>query len=407
MKLTKESKQLMEKFSTTNGYIPLKPTTISILTDLYYALRASDQYVKHHWTYTRAVTKISSPNRIPKPTQFAAKSFPEVVRKHIHETALTEIQYSFSLQDREVTVFFVLEEKLEEIDLMVYDDYTQYIATWLHMLNQYASKKCVATLRLYLYLTSLKKVLPSSNLHVLNETNVNTAFTTTCPKDSEIIVFRKEEWFKVFIHETFHNFSLDFSCMNNDAVHRCIYKIFPVASAVNAYEAYTEFWAEIINVIFCAYSAKRSLDGFLSIIPKYTYNEVSFSCVQLAKTLAFMGLNYDTMYSRAKRHVALRNELYRENTNVLSYYILKGVLMVHWEEFLRWCNQHNEHLLNFTKTAANQDRFCGFIKAHHATHQMTSHVDSGVCVLRWSTKKTKHVNTVVLTTMRMSVCELG
>ena len=32
---------------------------------------------------------------------------------------------------------------------------------------------------------------------------------------SEIIIFRNEEWFKVFVHETFHLFGVDFSNMSN------------------------------------------------------------------------------------------------------------------------------------------------------------------------------------------------
>jgi len=124
---------------------------------------------------------------------------------------------------------------------------------WLYIINQYASKQCANSLVIYLYFTSLEKRIPNSNISILDEINVNTAFTSTCPKDSEIVVFRKEEWFKVFIHETFHNFALDFSDMNNNDAHKCILDIFKVNSNVNLYEAYTEFWAEIMNALFCSF----------------------------------------------------------------------------------------------------------------------------------------------------------
>jgi hypothetical protein len=57
------------------------------------------------------------------------------------------------------------------------------------------------------------------------------------------------------MHETFHNFALDFSDMNSQSTicKERILSIFPVNSNVNLYEAYTEFWAEFMNALFCSY----------------------------------------------------------------------------------------------------------------------------------------------------------
>ena len=124
---------------------------------------------------------------------------------------------------------------------------------WIYILNQYSSKICAKTITVYFYFTSLEKKLPKSAVSVLDEIHINTAFTTTCPRDSEIVIYRKEEWFKVFMHETFHNFGLDFSDMNNDICTRDILNIFPIDSKVNLYESYAEFWAEIMNALFCSF----------------------------------------------------------------------------------------------------------------------------------------------------------
>ena len=166
---------------------------------------------------------------------------------------------------------------------------------WIYILSSYASKRCSNSLVVYLYFTSLEKSLPSSNVETLDELNVNTAFTTTCPKDSEIVVFRKEEWFKVLIHETFHNFGLDFSDMNNSHAHKCILDIFKVNSNVNLYESYTEFWAEIMNALFCSFYTlknKRDIDQFLSNSEFFINFERTYSYFQLVKALDFMGLTY-------------------------------------------------------------------------------------------------------------------
>ena len=59
--------------------------------------------------------------------------------------------------------------------------------------------RCSKTLNVICYLTSLKKKLPVSNLTILGANNANTAFTHRCPEKGEIIMYRKEEIFKVFI----------------------------------------------------------------------------------------------------------------------------------------------------------------------------------------------------------------
>ena len=54
---------------------------------------------------------------------------------------------------------------------------------------------------LYLF-TNHKKLLPSKEI-ILNTSHVNSAYTYACREDT-MTIFRQEEWFKVFIHETFH-----------------------------------------------------------------------------------------------------------------------------------------------------------------------------------------------------------
>jgi hypothetical protein len=255
MKLLKLSKQLMQFFEKHNylDHINLTNKTKNVFNELHKEMLNAYNYIKRQPPYKAIVKKINSASQITKPKFFNAKSFPELVRNHIDDMMMTEISYSFSLYDREVHIHFIVENENVEEELEVYNRYVQAIAIWLYMLNAYAPKECVESINIYLYFTSLLKHLPNSNVQVLDENNVNTAFTTTCPKDSEVVVFRKEEWFKVLIHESFHNFGLDFSGMNNDDVNQCILDIFPVNSKVNAYESYTEFWAEIINALFCSF----------------------------------------------------------------------------------------------------------------------------------------------------------
>jgi hypothetical protein len=64
------------------------------------------------------------------------------------------------------------------------------------------------------------------------------------------MLYRMEEWFKVFIHETFHCLGLDFSGMNVSNSNKQILQLFPGCSRdmdVRVYETYCEIWAETLD----------------------------------------------------------------------------------------------------------------------------------------------------------------
>jgi hypothetical protein len=410
MKLTKQSKQLMTFFFKNKhfNYHPPTAKTKSIVMELYNEIKEAQQYVRHQLLpYKISLKRVSSVSQITKPRYFNANSFPDSVRKHIDETTMSEISFSFSLFEREITVLFISEKDNVDDELEVCTNYMESISMWLYMLNTYASKECATSITIYLYLTSLEKNLPTSNISVLDEKNVNTAFTTSCPVRSEIVVFRKEEWFKVLIHETFHNFGLDFSTMSSRVVDKCILGIFQVHSHVNAYEAYTEFWAEVINALFCAFYSTKNDKDFLSTFDVYINFERTYSLFQMVKTLQFMGLTYSDLLSNSE-HVAVKREnLYKEKTNVLAYYVLKSILLNNYQGFIQWCNTHNLSLLQFKKTTGNLTQFCEFIRKNHKTSSILEGINESQAFLSLLSREKKHRKKDILSNMRMSILELG
>ena len=417
MKLSKKSKELM-LFFTKNSYInkvSQTKRTDSIIMDLYKDIYNAYKYLnnlKQKGNYYNITTKkILAASEISKPNNFNSNSFPEIIRKHIDELTMYEIVYNFSLDGRIIKLYFIVEEDNIELKLDKFNKWVDNIIMWLYILNQYASKQCANTLAVYFYFTSLEKKLPNSNIFILDEQNVNTAFTTTCPRDSEIVVFRQEEWFKVFIHETFHNFGLDFSDMNNNESKNCILNIFQVNSEVNLYESYTEFWAEIMNALFCSFFAlknKNNIDEFLSNSEFFINFERTYSFFQLVKTLNFMGLTYKDLYSKSEHSRILRENLYKEKTNVLAYYVIKTVLINNYQGFLSWCKNNNFSLLQFKKTLANQKEFCKFIEKNYKTNSMVNGVVETQHFLNNIQKDRKKANLhYILTNLRMSICEMG
>ena len=414
MKLTKQSKKLM-LFFTKNKHIKYQKMTNktnSILKKLYNELIEGYKYINQYNINKNKILiqKIHNSNQISKPQYFSSKTFPQIIRTHIDKIMMAEISYSFSLYERNVKAIFIVENDDVEVNIDIYNKYCELIFIWLYMLNTYESKECAKNITIYLYLTSLEKYLPKSNIEILNQHNVNTAFTSTCPKDSEIIVFRKEEWFKALIHETIHNFNLDFSIMNNNDINNCILNIFKVNSEVNAYEAYTEFWGEIINAIFCSFYTirdKNNVNEFLSNCEFFINFEITYSFFQLIKILHFMGLSYNDLYSKTTHSILLRENLYKEKSNVLSYYVIKTILINNYQGFLYWCQKNNILLLNFKKTLGNQKEFCRFIERNYKTNSLLDNInETNIFYSKIYAKKNKNLNDILLN-LRMSICELG
>ena len=161
-----------------------------------------------------------------------------------------------------------------------------------------------------------------------------------------------------------------------------------------------------MNAVFCSFYATENNDinDFLSNCEFYINFERTYSIFQLVKTLDFMGLQYKDLYSNTKHSILLRDNLYKENTNVLSYYIIKSVLLNNYQGFLSWCKNNNLLLLDFKKTIGNQRQFCKFLENNYKTQSLLDYIHESEVFL--SKIKNKN-NKFILSNMRMSICELG
>lgn len=424
MKLTNESKDLINFFINNGNNIPYikisekcKPIINLLFSDILTYYKSIQYQKKVNRIFSDVVVKyLETVKQIPKPKTFNSNSFTREVINHIDSHSFIEISYTFSLYQRNIKVYFILEDQPSDLGLNKFNRYVETIAIWISILIKYSSKKCSESLTVFIYFTKLKKHLPQSNYYTLNQNNVNTAFTYSCPKDTEIVIYRSEEWFKVFIHETFHSFGLDFSDEIN-ITKKCneeILKLFPVKSEVSSYEAYTEFFAEIMNAAFSSFymnKHKTDFHSFLSIFDVLINIERGYSFFQLVKILNFMGLRYSDLYSSSNKSIMLRETMYRENTNVLSYYIIKTVLLNNYCDFLSWCNKNNDSLLQFKKTMNNCENFTKFIKENYKSKSMIKGIKDSEILLNniyseVMNKKNIHPNNLI-SNLRMTICELG
>ena len=297
--------------------------------------------------------KISIENNLQNPSDF--NSIPLIIRENIKNNLFNYLSFEFFLFGRKIKIYFILNEPITKKTIQKYTNFVFLMTVWLHIISTYSSYKCSQKLNIYIYLSSSLKKIPTDSNIILNQEHANTAFTRLC---SEIIIYRQEEWFKVFIHETIHNFNLDFSNMNTQKCNQIIKNIFHVNSNINLYESYTEFWARIINISFISYIHTNNFNKFTKVFEKLINIEISYSMFQMVKILDYMNLTYDDIINNFQ-------ENYKESTNILSYYVIANILIFNYVDFLSWCNDNNNNLYNFKKTNKNIFGFCQFIKNKH------------------------------------------
>jgi len=348
-------------------------------------------------------------NNFPKGNNY--EHTPNGIKEYISNMDKTVYLNEMQINGKTINIHLICKENKT---IKCINSVTKKIFLWLSIALQYSPKKCSQNLDIYLYFTDLEKSLPKRG-EIIKEINANTAFTTFCKPSTEITIFREEEWFKVFIHESFHCLGLDFSEFDNNGTNKKILSIFPVSSDVRIFETYCEMWAEILNVMFMVFfSTKIKPSSNDSIIDKMIHKtedcmnqERIFSLFQCVKVLEFYGMDYCDLYEKNEKSHISRLYRYKENTQVLSYYILKSIYMFYVHDFIEWCIKHNNYSLNFNKSPKllhrNMDEYCNFIQEHYNRSEF---VDNIKTIENWFDNANPNImRNSELQTLRMSLYE--
>ena len=161
-----------------------------------------------------------------------------------------------------------------------------------------------------LFLADCPKRLPPNGA-VLTEDHVNTGYSYPC---QTMVVFRKQEWFKVFTHETIHYLGID------GELDRAIkLDFFTIPIRISLAETYTEMWARLIQCKFLGKN-KRERDVLLE-------REKVFSLKNMVRVLRHSNLRYADLFS-------VKGAAYREETNVFAYVVLTAILFEDADAFL-------------------------------------------------------------------------
>lgn len=330
---------------------------------------------------------------------------PKEIRAGLEQYKKHGYQTTFYFPGRTIHIFMVFPKNTKNTGSKTKREcmlYIRKIFMWLYIAEKYASNKCSRVLNLYFYMTNHLKTLPDVVQEPIHMVHVNTAFTLPCSEINYMYLFRSEEWFKVFIHETFHNFGIDFSKMDQKSAEKRILSRFPLPiSDIRIFESYCETWAQTINLLFISYWSeskplyltqatskrysqlnKTKKRAFSSTNPSFSKIRVKmesllgkerpFSVFQCIKVLNHFDLTYDDIY-KTDQHpaniVKIRN--YQEKTNVFSYYVLKTILFYHLNVFLEWCIENNENVLDFRKTESTLTKYVKLIEGLYADPEYT------------------------------------
>jgi hypothetical protein len=272
------------------------------------------------------------------------KHFPLYIKIRIKEILNYVYNVEFVIDNRNIQIFLFTDNEGE-----INKKYIMMAIVWLKIVSKYSSNRCTKYLNIYLYLTDVEKKLPSKgNLDV---EHVNSGFSMAgCLNKNEITIFRKEEWFKVFIHETIHAFNLHFDLSVNDMINNNLKKKYNLDIDYCSFEAYCECWAILWNSMFHAYLKSKSFDDFLNKFISIYNAEYNFTNNQCSKLL---------------RHIGFDNNLYKkdykENTAVFSYFFLKRNLLFNIDDFLNFCSLNNNPILNFKTNHDNIESFLQII----------------------------------------------
>jgi hypothetical protein len=352
----------------------------------------------------------------PLPQGESYTYIPEEIRNIIEKSNPQRlgVLYKFPLPNQRNAEIYLIGFEKHTTSRIFFESAIKKIYLWLRLADIFAkNNSCSKTMRVYIYFTQHKKQLPRKSAENISLKHANTAFTTSCQLVTEMNMFREEEWFKVFIHETFHNMGFDFSHMDESVWLPSLQTMFQVEKDTRLYESYTEMWAEIVHMLFVViYSShyEKSLkngenetaETIEQLFKQYETNilyEQWFACFQCTKILRHSKINYIEF---AQSFDPKKRSLYREETAVFSYFVIRSILLFHLNEFIDWCVHHNRsqpYSLLFTKTPKNVLAYCDLIRRFYK--------DSEYIEILENVEKIKRVPKWIDETLRMTVFEVA
>jgi hypothetical protein len=195
-------------------------------------------------------------------------------------------------------------------------------------------------LQITFFMTHFIKQLELNSNKVLGPVNINSGLSYPCLTNGEIYIYRKHEFFKVFIHETLHSYNVDRLYHNNydsNSYYQTLIATFNINKACTSYakiginEAITEFWTFIIHIFIYCYNNSNNFNNLIKLYERLYKLETVHSSFQIAKILHANKFNYEQFLTTITKN---SHNLYNETSHVLSYIFFKTLLIYNAEQVL-------------------------------------------------------------------------
>ena len=258
------------------------------------------------------ITKINQlPNQYLKDNNFTSKNIKDIIFKKLI------FSYKITCENNTI-IYFTSKEVRNKIPPIIV-----HMCKIIHLLKKIFNRNC--SQKIIYFETLEKKKLPKKKLVALGPNEVNSGLTfLDFDTNGEIILYRKEELLKVLIHELIHSNLIDEKLITSKEAKE-FSNLFCVDYKVLLNEAFTETLANIMNLfyihIFCKFTKDRLNDMFKM--------EVSYSNYISNKILDYY--NIPSINDIIKNNQMCKVN-FPQKTNVLSYYILKNVLLKNYIE---------------------------------------------------------------------------
>lgn len=282
------------------------------------------------------------------------------------------IEFSYKCMLRYKTmIFYVNFHTMEQIDIKNYIDFVKIV---LVMCCKHMSNNDKGEFTFDIYLTDLKKHLPNSMMDEIGPDNVNSGFTMVSDTMSHVVIYRSEEWKKVFIHECFHLFCFDVYGYDKE-IKSMMEKMFNINSNFSLFESFVELWARVLNVAIMTFYSKKKISKieFFTMFNVNLNMEKIWSYHQANKILRHFGLRYRDILKTKETNNKLLT--YKEKSNVFQYYILTSLFMYNFDKVMEWMLHNNENVLNFKKDERSVVVFIYFINEIYKSKSFIDNLD--------------------------------
>jgi hypothetical protein len=347
------------------------------------------------------------------------------IKEYIKNKPGSLITYQLPFKDKTITINLIKYSKISPKQLKNFDNLVKNMMAQIYLINHLTKNNTCSedSLNVYLFLTPFKRELEKSQEKVLGASNANGGFCYGCVSNGDIVVYRQEEVFKVFSHELVHNFGVDgyiWQFMTQVKVKNTkeylIYNKFldyfnlGRENNIGIQESLVEFWGEFFNnaIYSFVYSKSCNLSTYKQEFKFYTQVfetvmkfEIIHSFLQTTKIISHNRLNYIDILSTNNN-----KPVYKENTHIFSYYILKLYILFGYKEFINsQISLTRENRLFFNNSLQNMQKFFNYMSSVSKNSYFLQNIKfmrelyTSIRVL-----KTKNLN-FLLNNLRMSVLE--